>query len=50
MAQTQKHPLRILREQEERELQRLVKATSERQGAGVSSQSITRRSKRAVLY
>jgi transposase len=30
MAQTQKHPLRILREQEERELQRLVKATSER--------------------
>jgi len=30
MAQTQKHPLRILSEQEERELQRLVKATSER--------------------
>jgi transposase len=31
MAQPQKHPLRILSEQEERELQRIVKATSERQ-------------------
>jgi len=30
MAQIQKHPLRILSTQEERELQRLVKATSER--------------------
>src|SRR5581483_9175272 len=30
MAQTQKHPLRMFREQEERELQRLIKATSER--------------------
>lgn len=30
MAQTQKHPLRTLSEQEERELQRLIKATSER--------------------
>lgn len=30
MAQTQKHPLRILSEQEEQELHRLVKATSER--------------------
>src|SRR2546425_11342824 len=31
MAQPQKHPLRALSEQEERELQRIVKATSERQ-------------------
>ena len=30
MTQPQKHPLRVLSEQEERELQRLVKATSER--------------------
>lgn len=30
MGQTQKHPLRVLSEQEERELQRLVKASSER--------------------
>ncbi len=30
MAQPQKHPLRALSEQEERELQRLIKATSER--------------------
>ena len=30
MAQPQKHPLRALSEQEQRELQRLVKATSER--------------------
>ena len=31
MAQPQKHPLRALSEQEERELQRIVKASSERQ-------------------
>jgi transposase len=31
MAQPQKHPLRALSEQEERELRRIVKATSERQ-------------------
>ena len=31
MAQPQRHPLRALSEQEERELQRIVKATSERQ-------------------
>jgi transposase len=30
MTQTQKHPLRVLSEQEEQELQRLTKATSER--------------------
>ena len=30
MTQPQKHPLRAMSEQEERELQRLVKATSER--------------------
>jgi hypothetical protein len=30
MTQTQKYPLRVLSEREERELQRLIKATSER--------------------
>ncbi len=50
MGQSQKHPLRALSEQEERELQRIVKAESRAAGCDSASQSAGGSRGRTAFY